>query len=150
MVARVLVRIVGRELPGAACGDHKDVHVGIQRGTEPDAVVSADAAEAVFETTITLATAPDGTADFRGPHVQGRRGGRFLYLTWGEQPPGGAFTMFRRAKLHLGDIPADDLAAVRDGGGCLRADLGLTDSHGLPLCASVHPPRVTWSVAAVR
>lgn len=149
-MAEVLVRIVGRELPGAACGDHRDVHVGIQRGTVPDAVVSADAAEVVFETAVTLVTAPDGTADFRGPHVQGRRGGRFLYLTWGEQPPGGAFTMFRRAKLHLGDIPAGNLAAARGGGGCLRADLGLTDGFGLPLCASVHPPRVTWSVVAGR
>ncbi|MDJ0368603.1 DUF5990 family protein [Streptomyces sp. H10-C2] len=149
-MTQVMVRIVGRDLPGADCGDHQDVHVGMQRGTVQDAVVSADAGEVVFEAPVTLVTAPDGTADFRGPHVQGRRGGRFLYLTWGEQPPGGAFTMFRRAKLHLADIPATDLTAARDGGGCLQGALGLTDASGLPLCASVHPPQVAWSVVPVR
>ncbi|MFF9915424.1 DUF5990 family protein [Streptomyces sp. NPDC013457] len=84
--------------------------------------------------------APDGTRDFRGPYVQGRRGARFLYLTWGEVPAGGAFTMFRRAGLLLGDLPAQ--AVER---GSAEARLGLTDACGMPLCASVRPPRVRWT-----
>ncbi|WP_329112417.1 DUF5990 family protein [Streptomyces sp. NBC_01353] len=85
---------------------------------------------------------PDGPGalDFRGPHVQGRRGARFLYLTWGEQPPGAEFTMFRRAKLFLDDLPQQAVA-----GGKVEGRLGLTDACGLPLCAAVRPPRIVWS-----
>jgi hypothetical protein len=65
---------------------------------------------------------PDGW-DFRGPYVQGRRGERFFYLTWGELPPGGSFAMFRRAKLYFADLdpPAGSL---------FEAHLGMTDVHG--------------------
>ncbi|MFE5628208.1 DUF5990 family protein [Streptomyces sp. NPDC056543] len=134
------LRIVGSDLPGRSCGDHSNVHVAVQRGREPEGAVPADAAEAVWEFTVETLLAPDGTRDFRGPYVQGRRGARFLYLTWGEVPPGGAFTMFRRAKLFLDDLPAQ--AVER---GSAEGRLGLTDACGLPLCAAVRPPRVRWT-----
>ncbi|WP_329388391.1 DUF5990 family protein [Streptomyces sp. NBC_01351] len=134
------LRIVGRELPGRECGGYRDVHVAVQRGREPEGAVPADAAEAVWEFTVEAVAAPDGTRDFRGPHVQGRRGARFLYLTWGEQPPGGAFTMFRRAKLMLDDLPARSVER-----GTAEARLALTDRCGMPVCASVRPPAVTWT-----
>ncbi|MCX4822655.1 DUF5990 family protein [Streptomyces sp. NBC_01142] len=138
-MARLNLRITGRELPGSACGEYKDIHVGTQRGREPDQLVPADAAEAVFEIPVETVTAPDGTADFRGPYVQGRRGERFIYLTWGEMPPGGEFAMFRRAKFFLADLPEEALA-----GGSAETGLGLTDGRGMPLCAAVRPPRITW------
>jgi hypothetical protein len=83
--------------------------------------------------------------DLRGPAVHGRRGERFLYLTWGDVGPDGAFAMFRRAKLMVADIEPRllaDAAAAEEGG--LRADLGLTDERGGPLCARVRPPTITW------
>ena len=43
-------------------------------------------------------------AHFRGPAVHGKRGERFLYLTWGDVGPAGEFAMFRRAKLMFADI----------------------------------------------
>lgn len=138
-MARLNLRITGRELPGSACGEYKDIHVGTQRGREPDQLVPADAAESVFEIPVETVTAPDGTADFRGPYVQGRRGERFIYLTWGELPPGGEFAMFRRAKLFLADLPEEALV-----GGSAETGLRLTDGQGMPLCAAVRPPRITW------
>lgn len=137
------LRIVGTELPGTECGQHRGVHLGLQLGREPGAVVPASGAQVVFETAVETWLTPDGTPDFRGPAVQGKRGARFLYLTWGELPPGGTFAMFRRAKLALGDIPAAVLERGRKGA-TLEARLGLTDRAGLPVCASVHPPAIAW------
>lgn len=89
-------------------------------------------------------TRPEIGWDFRGPYVQGRPGGRFVYLSWGTVDGAGVFSMFRRAKLWLDGIPENvlDTAVNR---GRLVARLGLTDSRGQPLCASVRPPLVEWS-----
>ena len=57
-------------------------------------------------------TGVDGP-DFRGPAVQGKRGERFLYLTWGDVGPDGEFEMFRRAKLML-DRVDPQVMGVRD------------------------------------
>ncbi|MER8072575.1 DUF5990 family protein [Streptomyces sp. NPDC094034] len=143
-MARLTLRITGRELPGRACGCFQEVHVAPQRGRgpDPDQLVRADAAEAHFEIPVDTTTAPDGTPDFRGPYVQGRRGARFIYLTWGELSPGAdiaAFRMFRRAKLFLVDLPPDLLA-----GGAAETTLSLTDAKGLPRCARLRPPELVW------
>ena len=72
--------------------------------------------------------------DFRGPAVQGRKGDRFVYLTWGTLV-GGTFTMFRRAKLMLADLPSDvDLVTVT---------IDLTDERGMPRCARLDRSAVT-------
>ncbi|MGW6565811.1 DUF5990 family protein [Streptomyces sp. NPDC054975] len=68
------LRIVGSDLPGRSCGAYADVHVAVRRGREPDGAVPGDVAEAVWEFTVETVRAPDGTRDFRGPHVHGRRG----------------------------------------------------------------------------
>ena len=73
--------------------------------------------------------------------MQGKRGDRFLYLTWGDVPAPGAFHMFRRAKLMFADVDADLLRRGADEVG-LRADLGLTDERGGPRCARVRPPAI--------
>ncbi len=75
-VMRLLIR--GHRLPGLTCGSYTNVHVGLQVRSEPVGLVSADAAAAEWVTEIHT---EDG--DFRGPAVQGRRGERFVYLTWG-------------------------------------------------------------------
>ena len=89
----------------------------------------------------------DPAPDVRGRAVQGRRGERFAYLTWGS---GGAegFTMFRRAKLFLDEVPA--LAASDGGVGSagqpgVTARVDLTDDDGMPRCARLRAPAVTWS-----
>lgn len=71
--------------------------------------------------------------DFRGRAVHGRKGQRFIYLTWGTTTDG-PFNMFRRAKLMLADLPVDvDEVTV---------DIDLTDEAGMPRCAWLHAPAV--------
>jgi hypothetical protein len=52
--------------------------------------------------------------------------------------------MFRRAKLQLDAVPAGIMAAAIERGE-LVGRLALTDDDGWPVCASVRPPRITWS-----
>ncbi len=91
----------------------------------------------------TATRAPDGL-DITGAHVQGRPGGRFIYLTWGTVDDAGAFTMFRRAKLMFDAVGPAALDAASQSGR-LTARLGLTDARGGPLCAAVRPPLIAWS-----
>lgn len=121
---RLVIR--GHQLPGLACGPYTNVHVGLQVGREPIGLVPADAAAAEWATEIRTV---DG--DFRGPAVQGKKGERFVYLTWG-CVDGDYFSMFRRAKLMLEDLPADvDEVTV---------NVDLTDEGGMPRCARLRPP----------
>jgi hypothetical protein len=136
------LEIRGRHLPGASYAGHARIGVGLQVRTEPYAVVPGDAASARWETELTLV---DG--DLRGPAVQGRRGERFVYLTWGDLS-GGGFEMFRRAKLMLSRVDPTVLADAAAEGHRLVAEVVLTDDRGGPRCARVDPPAVRWSAAA--
>jgi Family of unknown function (DUF5990) len=126
---RLLIR--GHRLPGLTCGSYTNVHVGIQVGTKPVGLVPADAAAAEWVAEIHI---DDG--DFRGPAVQGRKGERFVYLTWGTVA-GDSFSMFRRAKLILADLPADAEEVT--------VDVDLTDDTGMPRCARLRPPAIRIS-----
>ena len=137
--ATVLLRIEGVELPGRRCGEDDDVHVAVQRKQEAFEQVPGDAPSATWTLDITTKVADDGSTDFAGPFVHGKRGERFVYLTWGSGS-GDAFTMFRRAKIMLSDAPATT--------GTVVAHVKLTDSCGMPLCARVKPPAIAWSTEA--
>jgi hypothetical protein len=129
----VKLTIDGHHLPGRTCGSHTDVHVGVQIRRAPADLVPAYAAVAQWTVDIEVVEGPDGV-DFRGPAVQGRRGERFVYLTWGEGA-GEEFAMFRRAKLMLDDVPDPTAPAV-------TAAVDLTDEDGLPRCARLRAPAV--------
>ena len=142
------IRIVGTQLPGRACGagdnfpGYSNIHVGVQRKNRRDELLDlhpGDAASAEW----TLDCSVDGS-DVRGPHIQGPPGERFIYLSWGSVDDSGRFTMFRRAKLMLADVPPDVLVAAATSG-TLVGTLGLTDAKGHPLCARVKPPMIRWS-----
>jgi hypothetical protein len=149
------VYIHGHSLPGLVFGDpqsgkcYERVHIGIQSRDTAVQVVPADADSVLFTAEVEIVDSK-GEVDFRGPCVQGRRGERFLYLTWGELPDGGTFTMFRRAKLPLRDVDPATLTSATLPGWALEARLGLTDGCGGPRCASVRPPAVTWQAVALR
>lgn len=144
---RMRIRVEAVDLPGLTCGagSHRNVHVAVQRRDRPAELLDpqpGDAAGAGWTLECEAVATATGT-DVRGPYVQGRPGGRFVYLSWGTVDAGG-FAMFRRAKLVLDAVPAPVLdAAAR--GGLLVGRLGLTDACGEPLCARVVPPRITWS-----
>jgi hypothetical protein len=131
------IRIVGTQLPG-----DRNVHVGVQRRNRPAELLglhAGDADEAVWDLDCTA----EGT-DLRGPYVQGRPGGRFIYLSWGTVDESGSFIMFRRAKLMVEDVAADVLAEGAESG-LLVGRLGLTDANGQPVCARVRAPQITWT-----
>ncbi len=144
------VRIEGRDLPGrsfCSVGEQmENVHVGTQVGREPADLVPADVPSASWDLEVRVVVTDDGALDFRGPAVQGKRGERFLYLTWGDVKDDGTFAMFRRAKLMLDRIDPSLVQRAEDGGRTLVADIVLTDGWGHPMCARVDPPALTWSV----
>lgn len=140
-LAGVLLEISGHHLPGRRFTiDGKpcdNVHVGIQIGREPAELVRADADTAAWATEITVLHREDGV-DFRGPAVQGKRGDRFVYLTWGNVGADGSFAMFRRAKLMLNDL--GELVGTDR----VVAEVHLTDDKGGPRCARLRPPSIDF------
>jgi hypothetical protein len=146
----VRVEITGTRLPGRTfCrpdgSPMENVHVAVQVRKDPEQLVpgDADGAEWLVEVEVVRR---DGL-DFRGPAVQGTRGERFVYLTWGHVGADGGFEMFRRAKLMLNRI---DPALVERAceGGRLAATVDLTGPDGGPRCARVDPPAISWSIPA--
>lgn len=146
------LRIEGFDLPGRSCGaspdfpGYDDIHVAVQRRGRPGELLDpqpGDAPAAAWTLDCTATSTASGT-DLTGPHIQGRPGGRFVYLSWGTVDRAGAFTLFRRAKLMLDAVDQDTVdAALRSGR--LLGRLGLTDAKGHPLCARVRPPLIVWS-----
>jgi hypothetical protein len=145
----VRVVVIGQRLPGRGFVSDgvllTNVHVAMQERRDPVGLVPGDAADARWEAEVRVVLDADGAIDFRGPVVQGKRGERFLYLTWGDVGAGGSFAMFRRAKLMLHRVdPA--LVTAAEAGGALVATVDLTDEHGCPRCARVDPPAIRWTV----
>ena len=146
------VAITGVNLPGRvfcrADGSLMDnVHVGIQIRQDPVRLVRADGSEARWEVDVEVIR-HHGTFDFRGPGVHGKRGDRFIYLTWGNVGPDNTFEMFRRAKLML-DRVEPELIEKAMATGHLGVAVDLTDNRGGPRCARVDAPAVAWSVPEV-
>jgi hypothetical protein len=148
----VQIRIEASDLPGRTCGPSHDfpgyenVHVAVQRRNKRDELLEphpGDARTATWTLECTTHRTATGV-DITGPYIQGRPGGRFIYLSWGTVDSAGDFTMFRRAKLML-DAVDPQLAEAAEDSGRLRARLGLTDAHGRPLCAAARPPLIEWS-----
>jgi Family of unknown function (DUF5990) len=144
------VVIDGFDLPGRTFCDPdgtplEDVHVGVQVRQEPHDLVAGDASRARWELDVSVVTGPDGSLDFKGPAVHGKRGDRFLYLTWGNVD-NGHFEMFRRAKLMLNRIDTELVSAAERQQRPLVGAVRLTDAHGGPRCARVDPPDLQWTV----
>jgi len=139
------IRIEGTNLPGRTFDGHDHVHVGVQCRSDAVDLVPGDAPEAIFEFDVEVLPDDGGGWDFRGPYVHGKRGERFVYLTWGDRPPGGGFAMFRRAKLHLSCLDPALITQSAESGHRLVARLGLTDGRGGPRCASLRPPALAWT-----
>ena len=142
------VTIEGVDMPGRGCAPagagegYENVHVGVQRDREVVELVPGDAPRADWSFEVTMKHLDDGP-DFAGPFVHGRRGDRFLYLSWGVVD-GNEFEMFRRAKLPFADVPPEVLASASRSG-ALRCRVVLTDAGGNPRCARVRPPDAVWA-----
>src|SRR5215217_7170612 len=134
-MSELTVVVEGHNFPGASCGRHHSIHVGLQVGSEPFEIVSGSADRASWLTDVRVVDIDQGH-DFRGKAVHGKRAERFLYLTWGEVD-GAHFTMFRRAKLMLDRIDPGLVAQAIETGKPLYAKVDLTDAQGMPRCARV-------------
>ena len=141
------VRIVGVDPPGRTCCDRADIHVGVQRRAEVVERFPADVAQAVWDLHVDVAEA-NGQLDFRGPHVQGPRGERFIYLSWDAAGPDGNVQMFRRAKLMLAAIDPETVRRADRPGSRLVGTLRLTGADGSPRCAAVRPPAIGWDAVS--
>lgn len=143
-VTIISVRIIGQNLPGLRFCEYYPVHIGTQRGKEVIDLVAGDAPEAIFSFTINAVSGDDAQLDFRGPFVHGKKGARFLYLSWGVLLPDGQFHMFRRAKLLLSALTELGLTGRHETGTTIEAVVNLTGSRGDPVCASLKPPQIRW------
>jgi hypothetical protein len=125
---------------------YHNIHVGVQRRDRRDKLldlVPGDAPSASWMLDCVVARTPTGV-DIRGPYIQGRPGGRFVYLSWGTIDADGDFTLFRRAKLWLNAVPEAVVEQAVERG-TLLGRLRLTDRKGKPVCAAVRPPAIEWS-----
>jgi hypothetical protein len=147
----VRIRIAGHHLPGrsfcSADGEpYGNVHVAVQEGRAPVGLVPGDAASATWDVDVRVVVDADGGLDFRGPVVHGKRGERFVYLTWGDVGADRSYTMFRRAKLMLNRIDPALVRAADARDEPLVATIELTDGRGGPRCARVDPPALVWAL----
>ena len=147
------LRIVGTDMPGRDCHDAgsgertwTNVHVGIQRRREVVDLVPGDAQRALFDIDVELRTGRESRLEPRGPHVQGRPGERFIYLSCGAVDSAGRFQMFRRLKLWIGRLDEELLRRADASGHRLELRLALVDGRGGPVCGSADPERQDWRV----
>ncbi|MFL6098370.1 MAG: DUF5990 family protein [Actinomycetales bacterium] len=142
------IHIHGRNVPAVVSPDGQTgtPSVGVQRGRAPAQLHRLDRATGHWAVEGQVFERSDGSIDVRGPWIQGRRGDRFIYLTWGFVTEIGEFTMVRRTKLRLDVLPDDMLREAERAGRPLVAHLDLTAPDGSPVTAAVRPPRVRWSV----
>lgn len=122
-----------------------NVHVGVQIRREPVDLVPGDAATGSWLVDVEVVER-DGHLDFRGPSIQGKRGERFVYLTWGNLGEDNTFAMFRRAKLMLDTIGNETVKTADDPGRRLVATVDLTDECGGPRCGRLHSPALAIAV----
>ena len=105
-----------------------------------------------FECECQVLTPETGAPDFYGPFVHGKRGERFLYLSWRPrnwqpgQPEPGPGVYLRRMKIHLRSITAVLLRQALDRNAILEAVVEGKARDGGPACASV-PLIGGWRIA---
>lgn len=98
-----------------------------------------------LRTGVTLA---DGSPNYLGEFAQGKPADRFVYLNSGTLAGQLGSCWTRRAKLKLGAIPAEMAqAAAGHAEHVVEARVAGCMADGSPICASVKPHAVTWSLA---
>jgi hypothetical protein len=146
------IEIRATNLPGRSCGPgpesqmYEDIHVGLACRGGTIELVRGDARRAGWTFDVTVRRDETGSLDYGSPFISGTRGARSVGLRWGTLTEHDEFEVFRAAKLRISDIDTALIEeAVRDRRH-LVACLGLTDQHGHPVCATVRPPDIAWSI----
>jgi hypothetical protein len=165
VLGELTVVVEGFDLPGLTCqpepggAQHRNIHVAMSANgnvrdrpslvlpgrpglaTEP---VPGNADSARWEVPVTVRRDEDGF-DFGGPFVRGDRADRHIGLAWGDVPGDGTLRVFRGAKFRFAEVDPRLIEEAIRPGHRLVARVRLTDARGNPVCASVHPPAITWS-----
>ena len=127
-----------------------DVLFALQRGTAELVDQTRSSGEALhFELTVGYLIV-DGVPDFRGPFVQGPRGGRFVYVCAGTSAGESQSCWTRRAKIQLSAITTEQIADCADNpDAVLSATIAGKGKDGGPPAATV-PLLKGWAVAQSR
>lgn len=101
-----------------------------------------------FDFELRIGLREDGSGyQFLGPFAQGTPRDRFVYLNSGRRAGQSGTPWDRRAKIKLLPIPAELLKCVLAKPGLvLCGTLDGTGRDGGPICASIAPDKVTWTV----
>jgi hypothetical protein len=128
------------------------VAFGVQKGHgsayETVQIQQSSGSDLAFEFSVELTGENvDGAADFRGPYVQGPRGGRFVYVDIGTLAGQHDSPWSRRLKIPLTGIHSTLLRRASSGTSqALEARVPGTGRDGTPSCASVKDFR-GWKAA---
>ena len=106
-----------------------------------DPLPASESAE--FRVQIEVRSSSEGL-DFVGDHVHGRRGDRFIYLSWGVADATDPFVMFARTKIKLAHIPYDLIELSVEQRRPLRAELQATNARGQPATGTINAPAIRW------
>ena len=126
-------------------------HFAVQRGSTellPPPVAKAPKGQLRFEFTLRLGPPqPDGSFNFLGEYSQGPRADRFVYLNSGSYAAETGSTTGRRAKIKLAGIPVEMVeAALADEHAVIEARVLGTMADGGPICATVKPRAISWTL----
>ncbi|QNM95547.1 DUF5990 family protein [Chitinimonas koreensis] len=125
------------------------VRFAVQRGKSELLESRAEQPDEVwFEFELRLgAPLADGSANFLGEFAQGAPTDRFVYVNSGTQAGQPESCWSRRAKLKLASIPKQLVqTAISSGEAIIQARIAGTMGDGGPICASVKPSTVEWSL----
>jgi hypothetical protein len=151
----LIVEITGVNPPGRRCnpapehGPYEDIHVGAGRFSDPVGLFVGDSAYIQWRIEVRVVQKEDGP-DFRGPHVDGKRGDRHIYLNWFAREPDGELRLFRRAKVMLEGIDPGLVARAENSGAALRCTVSLTNERGQPTTRRFRAADLSWRLVASR
>jgi hypothetical protein len=151
----VVVQVDGRNLPGITCNPgpntslYENIHVGIGPRGLPHELFRADALSTTWRVDVRVVPMADGSLDYRGAMVSGKRGDRYIYVNWGTVEPSGEFRLMRRAKVDLSALDSRVVRQALDESAELHCTLDLTDAKGNPTCARFRPAEASWRTVRV-
>ncbi len=123
-----------------------ELRLGVQVGQAVEQDMPCPAEQIVLRFPVQFEIDPgEGVLRFSGQAVHGPRGGKFLYLCWGEWVDG-KWHGNRRAKLPLGPVELGMVEAALLAGRPLRARVNMTDSRDQPVAASLKPGAYEWGI----
>lgn len=123
----------------------QDIQVELPTRDGPVPGTPRESSTLAWTTEILLKPLPDGSVDFAGPAVEGKRGERFFYLNWSSRTIHGR-ERFRRTKIQLRELTAEQLKRLQTKGGTITARISALARDGGPACATVPLLGGSWQV----